>query len=633
MKSKDATTVTQVALALLSDAQAAYPRARGFSRDSSRITLCVKDRGLAFFTLTLPSCDEALLSGLESGVLPRSWPLSRRRSKKDRRPRFLWDLWSLVFDSSGVLVQEPDTSAIAFLRQIFCLGKKLAVSCSPDRLASALKDYHDIENRMAPPVNDWSSDDPDWVHCSFERSFPIPTPDLYYQYKPEYSRIQRLLRRLDFVSRVLVSELGPFDPLGGSGTVLDRYQHGPGAVADQTGSQYKFDIPSWPMKLEYVFPFDWCGSPSLEGTPPSRTETPSNLIAVPKTAKAPRLIASEPVAHQWTQQWVKNELVERFKSCRVGNFLNTLDQSLSRALVGKASTDRSLSTLDLSSASDRVSCRHIEALLDANQDLLRVAHATRTRWVRDSISKPPIFVKTKKFAAMGSALTFPIESLFFLAVCLASCDAATKEDIDRLVGQVRVFGDDLIIPTVRYDDLVLLLTHLGLKVNLSKSFSRGYFRESCGLDAYKGDNVTPCKPKVLWCHGPVDFQSLVDTSNNLHAAGFWNAAQVVASTATFKGFRPQVVPMSAGLPGLLSFASTTDHLKSRWNVSLQRVEYRVSSLVSKGKIHRQDKSSALLQFFTASYSVERPRSLGRTSNLSANLAYRWRAPSYLSRAP
>jgi hypothetical protein len=94
------------------------------SRDYAALRLGSRTRGLAFFTLDLPSLDSLLLAGLASGKLSTSGPLSRRRSKADHRPKFLWPLWSRVFDSTGCLLENACPNAIFFLRCISCLGKK-----------------------------------------------------------------------------------------------------------------------------------------------------------------------------------------------------------------------------------------------------------------------------------------------------------------------------------------------------------------------------------------------------------------------------------------------------------------------------------------------------------------------------
>jgi hypothetical protein len=647
MKSQGEVLLRTIA-ALMKDAQLAcgYPDVE-LSRDLDSLTLGYKNRGLAYFTLDLPSLDALLLSSLEDRRLKPTGPLSRCRSRKDCRPRFLHGLWSLIFDHSGCLIEKDDIqgvgdvpTAIFFLRSICCYGKKLEVPCSPNRIKNAIKEYHEIEDRITDPILNWESDSlnlSDLSKLDYSRSFaPSQSVDLFgVQRRGTDREVSSLLATLDYVSRVLVSELGYFDPMSGNESEFGRFKHGPGAVADAKQTHFKYVFPHWPEKLEGVFPFDWCGSSSLQPDYiPSTHEPPSRLIAVPKTAKAPRLIASEPIAHQWCQQKIASWLDRRFQAGLIGRFVDLHEQRSSQVLVASASRTGDLATLDLSSASDRLSCRHVESLCRSNSSLLEAIHSVRTRWVRDSISDLPGFRKLRKFSAMGSALTFPIQSVFFLCCCLAACQVTSRRDIQSLVGKVRVFGDDLIVPVDSRERLELLLGHLGLKVNLSKSFSKGKFRESCGADCYNGVDVTPVKPKHALPGDPSSVQALVDTVNNLFRKGCWYASEELRSTQ-LGGFSLPVVRPDAGLSGYESYSLALGRLPRadlfetreaahrfgevglrcytlsdrggrtilrdltrRWNVSLHRHEFRVDSFRVRQRIATPESSACLLQFFT-----------------------------------
>jgi hypothetical protein len=85
-----------------------------------------------------------------------------------------------------------------------------------------------------------------------------------------------------------------------------------------------------------------------------------------------------------------------------------------------------------------------------------------------------------KFSSMGNGCTFGLESLIFAAAA-------------RAVGSrdFCVYGDDIIIETELYEPLVTLLSALGFTTNSEKSFNQGPFRESCGVDAYLGTDITP----------------------------------------------------------------------------------------------------------------------------------------------
>lgn len=600
-----------IALELLEEARVACVyQSDEVERDRARLVALSIARGLALFTLDLPSLDSQLTSSLDARQLSASGPLTGRRSKTDPRPTFLWGLWSLVFDITGCLIEEADPNAILMLRQIFCLGKRIELECSPARLEATLENYHAIESEIVPPLLYWDGDDlgSSSRDLRFSNSFGHPESNPLFCYRegdtdPESTWfVQELLRRLDFTSQAVSALVGAFNPIAGEKTHADgRFKHGPGAVADQGEGAFKYSFPNWPRKLGYTFPFDWCGSHTLTPeTFPSEHEPPSKLLAVPKTAKGPRLIAAEPVAHQWCQQKVGTWLAGRFNATQIGWFIDLSDQKLSQEMVREASISGDLTTLDLSDASDRLSCRHVESLLRGNRSLLEAVHAVRTRWVVDRVTgKTARFLKIKKFAAQGSALTFPMQSLFFLACCLAACGVSCLDDLERLKGKVRVFGDDLIVPKYAHAGVKLLLTHLGLKVNVAKSFCDGNFRESCGMDCWKGHDVTPLKPKSLIPDTPEHSQGLIDTSNNFYLRGFWRISQLLDSTMAEARFELPLARVNSGVPSLVSFVvPPVDTFRKRWHKALQRWEIRLSCLNRQGGRTKQDESATLLQYFT-----------------------------------
>ena len=109
-----------------------------------------------------------------------------------------------------------------------------------------------------------------------------------------------------------------------------------------------------------------------------------------------------------------------------------------------------------------------------------------------------------KFAPMGSALCFPVESLTFWAIAVGSIWNLTQ---DQLVARqsVYVYGDDIIIDS-KYTKLVIeALESVDLVVNRSKSFLGEHpFRESCGIEAWLGHDVTPLRVKKLPPRRPSD---------------------------------------------------------------------------------------------------------------------------------
>jgi hypothetical protein len=256
------------------------------------------------------------------------------------------------------------------------------------------------------------------------------------------------------------------------------FKHGPGAVSERLKNWEKSQFPYWSDKLEVLFPFELCGkSAGNDRDRPINHELASRLIWVPKTYKGPRLIAAEPASHQWCQQSILSFMNEQFKKHFKGFFIDLRDQSKSNDLVLSASRDRSLATVDLSDASDRLSCWTVERALRRNPSLLHHLHAARTRLLSDNISQEPSFLKLKKFASQGTATTFPVQSLVFLIIALTASvnGKITWTKLWKLRNQVRVFGDDIILPTPGYERLIRIMDLLGLKVNVAKSYAHGHF--------------------------------------------------------------------------------------------------------------------------------------------------------------
>lgn len=151
----------KVATGLFKDARLAYSDYDGILLDLERFARIAKTRGLGFYTLDLPRFDELLVRGLETGVLDPTFGYKRRR-KGSKVPLMLEGLWRRVFCDDGRLCDEPDSTAIAFLRQIFCLGKKVETECSQQRLDAVVKEYYAIERDLRHPTADWQSDDLDF---------------------------------------------------------------------------------------------------------------------------------------------------------------------------------------------------------------------------------------------------------------------------------------------------------------------------------------------------------------------------------------------------------------------------------------------------------------------------------------
>jgi hypothetical protein len=320
--------------------------------------------------------------------------------------------------------------------------------------------------------------------------------------------------------------------------------------------------------------------PCDERNQPLSHEVASRLICVPKTAKGPRIIAAEPSEHMFCQNLFADWIIERINDSPLGGFIDLKSQSRSQEMVLKASLDQSLATIDLSSASDRLSLWVVERIFRSNPSILKAIHSSRTRWLRLPNGEG---MELKKFASQGTALTFPLQTIVFFVIAMASsleCDVDDPRMWKRMQGKVRVYGDDIIIPNARYGPAVELLTALQLRVNEEKSFSTGHFRESCGVDAFKGYDVTPIRPKTTSGDDPASCQAVLDTINNLFYKGYWYASRQLERRQPSRSLRDYgLVGRDAGATGFGSFSFGT--YVNRWllsyNESLARGSGRACS--------------------------------------------------------
>jgi len=206
----------------------------------------------------------------------------------------------------------------------------------------------------------------------------------------------------------------------------------------------------------------------------------------------------------------------------------------------------------------------------------------------------------------------------------------TIRSIRKVAKEVRVFGDDIIVPSDSTAVTLAALAHLGLKVNPAKTFCTGKFRESCGVDAFDGNNVS--KVSILAMPAvstPESVASIVDSHNNFYQKGYYEVCEYLRRTVTsLKRYRFFDVPAGSGAIGWFSaIGPDPGDAPRRWNPELQRIEYRVSGLRSPSERKLSDGRSMLLQYFTEVHALPRSKEerLGTASIPKLKLGLRWEA--------
>lgn len=479
----------------------------------------------------------------------------------------------------GDLYDTMCPNVVALIRQLLLVYKRWEVKSTQEQKEAAYARFIEVDGELEDPVGDWS--DPDRLVDLVANVGPNALTRVRVAgavYRAPHTFGTGVSGTLTAVAARVFTAIGPISHS------LDRARHGPGAVSDTRGDKYIF--PHWPDRLDAVFPYDKYGTTGFtalldiadDDRQPLSTEPAAKLTIVPKDLDSWRTIVVTPAALQYGQQAVREQLVSRTRSTWLRDFVSFDDQVPNQDMALNASSTGRLATVDLKEASDRVSLRLVERLCCSNPDLLRVLCGVRSRLVR--VGSDGTILTLRKLASMGDATTFPMQTLVFLTLAISSTLdamglAPTQRNIKKLRRSVRVFGDDILIPSVAMKTLAATLTLYGLKVNSRKSFWTGKFRESCGLDAFAGYNVTPAYAKSGTPTGlNHEVISALELSNLLHRKGWWRAAEYV--THQLPGhFHVPVVKSSSGEFGLVSFASAThEHLKRRWSRRYQAWEYR-----------------------------------------------------------
>lgn len=202
----------------------------------------------------------------------------------------------------------------------------------------------------------------------------------------------------------------------------------------------------------------------------------SKLIFVPKSAKTDRSICIEPHLNGFIQKGIGDYIRGRLQ--KIGVDLS--DQSKNAKLAREGSISGLLSTIDLSAASDSIAYNLVMDLLPIDWFiLLDACRSPSTTYKGDTFS-------LEKFSSMGNGYTFELESLLFYSLVWAAVVHSEQSALD-----VSVYGDDIICPTICFNIVRQVLSAVGFQFNIKKSFSSGYFRESCGAHWFSG---LDCKP-------------------------------------------------------------------------------------------------------------------------------------------
>lgn len=565
------------------------PDVKGLERDFETLESRFENEGYGFLTIALPSLGAAFTQGLASRRF--TCPPHFKTVRGGSIPRFLSGMICEVFDPfSGELKENVPKDIIKCLREVLYLFKKTQLS----------------------------SEDEDKLHLKAVEEFFRCDDDARSVVIPD--RHQHLI---GLVSRLLLRDLGS-RPLNEA-----KFKHGPGAVYEGYGVNQKWSALSESVKnadfdLDTYGYADF-GTQFLELSEESllaQAKRPivanstdpvflvdrasrriARLISVAKNSTSRRTITVEPLLNQFVQQGLNIILRDSIESCKyLSNCLALTDQSKNQVLAMEGSLLDNWATIDLKSASDLLSVKLVEVVFRHYGPFFDHMMDCRSTHVEEPVTNR--LLDLGKFAGMGNALTFPVQSVCFAVTSIAAILdqwglKPTPKTVERASRMIRVYGDDIIVHTGFARQVVNWLQDVGLKVNISKSFLEGNFKESCGVDAYAGVDVTPLYLK----HRPDDestepkvIEGLVALSNQAWLRGLYSFSTCLAHEVEER--LGCALPLVGKESGSLGWHSRLDACNpTRWNTGLHRFETRTLASKPLKRRDRLDGLAALLKFF------------------------------------
>lgn len=201
---------------------------------------------------------------------------------------------------------------------------------------------------------------------------------------------------------------------------------------------------------------------------------------VAKTAKVSRLVNPEPAVNASVQRELGQILNRR---CRLFGIEIETGQDRHRDMAWLSSILGHLATDDQSNASGHIYTELVKFLV--SHDWWVWLDGSRSKFTQVESSPIHDFThwwKLNTFATMGNGFCFELETILFYSLIWTV--AGDRSDIS-------VFGDDCIYPVEHVNAVHKTFKNVGFVINEEKSFSSGFFRESCGGDFLFGHNVRP----------------------------------------------------------------------------------------------------------------------------------------------
>jgi len=582
---------------LLHDAHASwssYFNARALRLTSAKMRDRARLEGIGFLTKTLPRLGKCLDQAL-AGVFPLTQAVHGCETMRNSElPKLLGEFFSRIFQPNGVLLPDPDANCVSVLRLVLYSFYKYETPYTEAQKQQVVRSFIETENDLtavdAAIANLRGSID-EFTRSRRRRSF-VAEDHKDPQWHLNFDNQLRVVRE----ARILLSRLfSHFDAYN------IQPRHGPGIVStrERYGKKYLWSNVS--HRITAVYPFDAYFCASLGHVcdmghgfkSVTDIDHSAQVLLVPKDSRGPRLISCEPVDFQWIQQGLRQgiyELAETHPLTRYNVFFTNQQPNQFGALLGSQSGR--YATLDLKEASDRVSVSLVHLLFPDH--LHRFLDASRSA---STVLPDGSKLNLRKFAPMGSALCFPIMALTIWALLTSSApDADTRDSI-------LVYGDDVIVPTAFAESAMNILEVFGLRINRTKSCTQGLFRESCGMDAFKGIRVTPVRFRTVWDDTPSPhvYTSWIAYANQLWDRRCYYAYDyIVGKMEAIYGPIPGEDISFGRYPSLRSSTARSTDFKRKSDKKLHKLLHRVRVEVSSPITQVLPGWNMLLRFFAES---------------------------------
>lgn len=598
---------------LFKDIKRLLPDVQGLDRDVITIKKRFEQEGYGFLTIALPALDGALTRALSTGKF--ACPVGFKTVKGGTIPRFLSGMFCKMFESStGALKEDFDVGVLKCVRNILMLFKKMKLSPEhEDKLhAAAVATFFECDTKAGLVV----IPDRHLAHIQRVAKLILNTltnkdvENAVYRHGPGsveegYRANQKWVALSDAIWN------GKFDS---SDIGFDVQNHLHFRYSDTLHKVPSIDKPTDGQKLP-----DRCGGDDNGFRWESRgifdfngaSRGSARLISVLKNSSARRTITIEPMLNQFVQQGLNILVRESIRECRIlSNCLALSDQTANQKLALEGSLLDNWATIDLKAASDLMSVKLVEAVFGHHGQFFDRMMDCRSPQVYEGSNAP---MHLRKFAGMGNALTFPVQSICFAAISMAAIldsegSSPSYWNLRRASRHIRVFGDDIIVSRKYAHQVVNWLHDFGLQVNVKKSFLEGNFKESCGVDAFRGIDVTPHYIK----HRPDESSTepsiiagLVSLSNHT-----WMDCLYELSTCLKEEVESRLrktLPLVSKDSGLLGWHSRLDssHV-TKWCMKTHQFLIRAGALFPVKRKDALDGYAALLKYFCTanSYAAE-----------------------------